>query len=77
MMNTLTPTRFAEYGLNDTVSLVAQNEDLASGSVGRILGKFAHPGYPAYAIIVPGNKFAVRELRPQKILLVDDFPATA
>ncbi len=76
-MNTLTPTRFEEYGLYDTVSLVAQNENLAAGSVGRILGKFPYPGDPTYAVIFPDNNLALRQLRPHEIVLVDEFPAAA
>ena len=77
-MNTLPPPlSFADYGLHDVVSLVAQTEDLTAGSVGRVLGKFPHPGDPTYAVIFPDDNLALRQLRPDEIALVDNFPAAA
>ena len=76
MVNTLPPPPcFAEYGLHDSVRLVAQSEDLAAGSVGRVLGKFPCPGDPTYAVIFPDNNLALRQLRPHEIVLVATFPA--
>ena len=78
MINTPPPRpSYAEYGLHDIVSLVAQSEDLAAGSVGRILGKFPNPGDPTYAVIFADNNLALRQLRPHEIVLVNNFPAAA
>ena len=71
MMNTLPPPpSLGEYGLQDRVSLVAQSEDLAAGSVGRVLGKFPYPGDPTYAVIFPDNNLALRQLRPHEIATI-------
>jgi hypothetical protein len=78
MTNTLPPPpSFAEFGLHDVVSLVAQSEDLAAGSVGRVLGVFPHPGGPTYAVIFTHDSLALRQLRPHEIALTDNFPAAA
>jgi hypothetical protein len=71
MKNTHTAAHL-EYDLNDDVRLVDPQGDVASGSIGRILGKIPRgTGRPSYVVSFVDRKVSVLSVRFDEIILSD------
>ena len=73
--NDPTPT---EFHPNDNVRLLARHGDVRSGTLGRILGRFARETGPTYVVSFEGDSVRVAgDVRFEELVLVDDLRASA
>jgi hypothetical protein len=67
-----------DFGLNDAVCLLSGQSGVLTGALGRILGKFPHPGGgPTYAVVFVDKKVIALALRPDEIVFAIDYEADA
>jgi hypothetical protein len=66
-----------EFHLDDAVRILVRHGDVHGGALGRILGKFPRAIGSTYAVSFEHWKVSVLELRPDEIVLADDFPLVA
>lgn len=72
---TPTPT---EFHLNDNVRLLARHGEVRSGTLGRILGRFARETGPTYVVSFEGDYARIAgDVRFEEIVLVDDLRLSA
>jgi len=70
-----TPT---EFHPNDNVRLLERHGDVRSGTLGRILGRFARETGPTYVVSFEGDNARVAgDVRFEEIVLVDDLRTSA
>lgn len=74
--NTAAP-KCAEFNLDDAVRLVGRHGDVLAGAIGRVLGSFPRPLETSYPVAFIQPKVTVLDLRPDEIVLVDDFHRAA
>jgi hypothetical protein len=71
------PHARTEFHPNDNVRLLGSHGDLRSGTVGRILGRFARDAAPTYVVSFEGDTPHVAgDVRFEEIVLVDDLRAS-
>ena len=67
-----------EFRLNDAVCLLSGQSDVLTGALGRVLGKFPHPGGgPTYAVVFVDKKVIALALRPDEIVSAIDYGTDA
>ena len=72
-----TPPR-TEFYPNDNVRLLERHGDVRSGTLGRILGRFAREAGPTYVVSFEGDHVRVAgDVRFEEIVLVDDLRVSA
>ena len=72
---TPTPT---EFHPNDNVRLLERHGDVQSGTLGRILGRFARETGPTYVVSFEGDNARVAgDVRFEEIVLADDLRTSA
>ena len=75
-MNDIDPP--TEFHPNDNVRLLQRHGDIRSGSLGRILGRFARESGPTYVVSFEGDHVRVAgDVRSDEIVLADDFRPSA
>ena len=68
----------SEFHPNDSVRLLTHHGDVRSGTLGRILGRFAREAGPTYVVSFEGDTVRVAgDVRFEEIVLVDDRRASA
>lgn len=76
MPNTPTPT-LTEFHANDNVRLLRRHGDIRSGTLGRILGRFAREN-PTYVVSFEGDGIRVAaDVHFDEIVLADDLSVSA
>lgn len=76
MINIPTPA-LTEFHRNDNVRLLHRHGNIRSGTVGRILGRFARET-PTYVVSFEGDESRVAgDVRFEEIVLADDLRAPA
>ena len=74
-MKTTAPTQFHP---NDIVRLLQRHGDVRSGTLGRILGRFAREAGPTYVVSFEGDHVRVAgDVRFEEIVLADDLRTSA
>ena len=67
-----------EFQLNDNVRLLDRHGDVRSGTLGRILGRFARETYPTYVVSFEGDRVRIAsDVRFDEIVLADDLRLSA
>ena len=67
-----------EFHPNDNVRLLQRHGDVLSGTLGRILGRFARESGPTYVVSFEGDHLRVAgDVRFEEIVLADDLRASA
>ena len=74
-----TPTPIpTEFHPNDNVRLLKRHGDVRSGTLGRILGRFAREIGPTYVVSFEGDHARVAgDVRFEEIVLADDLRTSA
>jgi hypothetical protein len=76
-MTDMTPHALTEFHPNDNVRLLCSHGDVRSGTLGRILGRFARDAAPTYVVSFEGDRPRVAgDVRCEEIVLVDDLRAS-
>ena len=76
IINLPTPA-LTEFHQNDNVRLLHRHGDIRSGTVGRILGRFARET-PTYVVSFEGDDSRVAgDVRSEEIVLADDLRGSA
>ena len=67
-----------EFHPNDNVRLLQRHGDIRSGTLGRILGRFAREECPTYVVSFEGDHVRVSgDVRFEEIVLANDLRASA
>ena len=67
-----------EFQPNDNVRLLARHGDVRSGTLGRILGRFARETGPTYVVSFEGDSVRIAgDVRFEEIVLADDLRLSA
>ncbi len=62
-----------EFQTNDNVRLLDRHGDVRSGTLGRILGRFARETSPTYVVSFEGDRVRIAgDVRFEEIVLADD-----
>jgi hypothetical protein len=73
-----TPHAPTEFHLNDNVRLLDRHGDVRSGTLGRILGRFARESGALYVVSFEGDRIRVAgDVLFEEIVLADDLRASA
>ena len=77
-MTNTPPHALTEFHPNDNVRLLERHGDVRSGTLGRILGRFARDASPTYVVSFEGDRTRVAaDVRSEEIVLVEDLRASA
>ncbi|MDX6439446.1 MAG: hypothetical protein QOF45_2029 [Gaiellaceae bacterium] len=77
-MTNIPPHAHTEFHPNDNVRLLQSHGDVRSGTLGRILGRFARDASPTYVVSFEGDRPRVAgDVRFEEIVLVDDLRGSA
>lgn len=72
------PHALNEFHLNDNVRLLEHHGEVRSGTLGRILGRFARDAAPTYVVSFEGDSVRIAgDVRFEEIVLVDDLRGSA
>jgi hypothetical protein len=72
------PNAVTEFHLHDDVRLLNCHGDVRSGTLGRVLGRFARGLDPTYVVSFAGDSVRIAgDVRFDEIVLVDDLRASA
>ena len=67
-----------EFRPNDSVRLLDRHGDVRSGTLGRILGRFARDTSPTYVVSFEGDRVRIAgDVRFEELVLADDIRASA
>jgi hypothetical protein len=67
-----------EFRMNDNVRLLDRHGDVRSGTLGRILGRFARETCPTYVVSFEGDRVRIaNDVRFDEIVLADDLRLSA
>ena len=66
-----------DFGLNDCVRLLHRHGDIASGSMGSVLGKFGDPSDRSYIVSFEHEGTCVTDVRFDEIVLAHDARRSA
>ena len=67
-----------EFQMNDNVRLLDRHGDVRSGTLGRILGRFARETSPTYVVSFEGDRVRIaNDVRFDEIVLADDLRLSA
>jgi hypothetical protein len=77
-MKAIPTPNVTEFRLNDNVRLLDRHGDVRSGTLGRILGRFARETGPTYVVSFEGDDIRVAgDVRFEEIVLADDLRTSA
>jgi hypothetical protein len=77
-MKAIPTPRPTEFHPNDNVRLLERHGDVRSGTLGRILGRFARETGPTYVVSFEGDNVRVAgDVRFEEIVLADDLRTSA
>ena len=72
------PPVLTEFQMNDNVRLLDRHGDVRSGTLGRILGRFARETSPTYVVSFEGDRVRIAsDVRFEEIVLADDLRLSA
>jgi hypothetical protein len=67
-----------EFRPNDSVRLLHRHGDVRSGTLGRVLGRFARDASPTYVVSFEGDRVRIAgDVRFEELVLADDLRASA
>ena len=67
-----------EFRPNDSVRLLDRHGDVRSGTLGRILGRFARDTSPTYVVSFEGDRLRIAgDVRFEELVLADDLRTSA
>jgi hypothetical protein len=77
-MKSIPTPSLTEFHLNDNVRLLDRHGEVRSGTLGRILGRFARETGPTYVVSFEGDGVRVAgDVRSEEIVLADDLRISA
>ena len=72
------PPVLTEFRMNDNVRLLDRHGDVRSGTLGRVLGRFAREISPTYVVSFEGDRVRIAsDVRFEEIVLADDLRLSA